>query len=53
MKGRNVGTVRRETSKQGLIRGKDLPIEHPEGCESPYDSLDQITNLTYSLIYGP
>ena len=53
MEGRNVGTIEEESPKQGLINTKDLPIELPEGHESPYHRLDQTTNLTYSLIYGP
>ena len=40
MEGRNVDTIREEWPKQGLIRAKDLPIELPVGCESPYRRLD-------------
>ena len=29
-----------ESPKRGLISVKDLPIEFPEGCESPYHRLD-------------
>ena len=47
MKGRNVGTIREESPKQGLTSAKDLPIELPE---SPYHRLDLLTNLTYSLM---
>ena len=39
MEGRNVGT-KGKSLKQGLISAKDLPIELPEGCESPYHRLD-------------
>ena len=34
------GTIRGESPKQGLISAKDLPIELPEGCESPYHRLE-------------
>ena len=34
------GHYRGESPKQGLISAKDLPIELPEGCESPYHRLD-------------
>ena len=40
MEGRNVGTIRRKSPKQGLISTKDLPIKLPEKCESPYHRLD-------------
>ena len=41
MEGRNVGTIGGgESPKQGLIKAKDLPIELPKGCESPYHRLD-------------
>ena len=53
MEGRNVGTVGGKSPKQCLISAKDLPMELPEGYEFPYHRLDKITNLTYSLIYGP
>ena len=39
MEGRNVGTIGRESPKQGLISAKD-PIELPPGCVSPYHRLD-------------
>ena len=39
MEGRNVGTVERKSPKQGLTSAKDLPIEFPEGRESPYHRL--------------
>ena len=35
MERRNVGTIRVKSPKQGLTRAKDLPIELPEGHESP------------------
>ena len=35
MEGRNVGTITGKSRKQGLISAKDLPMELPEGCESP------------------
>ena len=31
MEGRNVGTIKRESHKQGLTSAKDLTIELPEG----------------------
>ena len=54
MEGRHVGTIGEgESPKQSLVSAKDLLIELQEGCESPYHRLNKITNLTYSLIYGP
>ena len=35
MEGRNVGTKREKRPKQGLTSANDLPIELPEGRESP------------------
>ena len=52
MEGRNVGTKGKST-KQSLTSAKDLSMELPEGHESPYHRLGKLTNLTYSLIYGP
>ena len=52
MKERNVGT-KRKGHEQGLTSAKDLTIELPEGREFTYHRLDKLTNLTYSLIYGP
>ena len=40
IEGRNVGTIVGKSPKQGIINAKDLPIELPEGCESPYHRLD-------------
>ena len=40
MEGRNVGTIRGESSKLGLISAKDLPIELTQGRESPYHRID-------------
>ena len=40
MEGRNAGTIRGESPEQGLTSAKDLPIELPEGRESPYHRLD-------------
>ena len=40
MEGRNVGTIRGESPKQGLTSGKDLTIEHPEGRKSLGHRLD-------------
>ena len=45
---RNVGT-KEKSPKQSLASAKDLTIELPEG----HHRLDQLTNLTYSLTYGP
>ena len=52
MEERSLGT-KGKTSKQDLTRVKELTIELPEGRESPYHRLYQLTNLTYSLIYDP
>ena len=52
MEERNVGT-KGKSPKQGLTNDKDLPMELPEGRETPYHRLDKLTNLTYSLIYCP
>ena len=53
MEGRNVGTIRGKSLKQGLTSAKDLRMELSERRESPYHRLNKLTNLTYSLIYGP
>ena len=37
---RNVGTIRGKSPKQDLTSAKDLPIELPEGRETPYHRLD-------------
>ena len=42
-----------KSPKQGLTSAKDLPIELLQGRESPYHRLNELTNLTCSLIYGP
>ena len=34
------GTIRGKSPKQGLTSAKDLPIELPEGRESPYHRLN-------------
>ena len=49
---RNVRT-KGKSPKQDLTSAKDLNIELLEGRESHYYRLDYLTNLTYSLIYGP
>ena len=40
MEGRNVGTIRGKSLKQGLTSAKDLTIELSGGRESPYPRLD-------------
>ena len=45
MEEKNVGT-KEKSPKQALTSAKDLTIELPEGRESPYHRLDQLT-------YGP
>ena len=40
MEGRNMGTIKKKSPKQGLTSAKDLTIEIPDGCESPYHRLD-------------
>ena len=40
MEGKNVGIIRGKSPKQGLTNAKDLPMELPEGRESPYHRLD-------------
>ena len=40
MEGRNVGTIKGKSSKQGLTNAKDVTIELPEGRGSPYHRLD-------------
>ena len=40
MEGRNVGTIRRKSSKQDLTSAEDLTIELPEGRDSLYHGLD-------------
>ena len=52
VKERNVGT-KMKNPRQSLTIAHDLTIELPEGRESPYHRLAYLTNLTYSLIYGP
>ena len=42
-----------KSPKHDITSAKDLTIEHNEGRESPYHRLDSLTNLTYSLNYGP
>ena len=39
MEERNVGT-KRKSPNQGLTNAKDLPMELPEGRQSPYHILD-------------
>ena len=39
-----------KSPKQDLTSAKDLI---PEGRESSYHRLDSLTNVNYSLIYGP
>ena len=38
--GRNVGTIRGKSPKQGITAAKDSTIELSEGRESPYHRLD-------------
>ena len=45
--------TKEKSLKQDLTSAKDWTIELPEGRESPYDKLNQLTNLTYGLSYGP
>ena len=40
MEGRNVGTIREKSPKQGLASDKDLTIELPEVRESSYHGLN-------------
>ena len=40
MEGRNVGTIRGKSPKEGITNAKDLPMELPEGHESHYHKLD-------------
>ena len=52
MEGRKAGT-KGKSPKQDLTRAKDLTMGLPEGNESNYHRLDHLTNIAYSLIYGP
>ena len=40
MEGRNVGTVKGESPKQGLASAKDITMELTDGLESPYHRLE-------------
>ena len=40
MEEKNVGTIWAKRPKQDLTSAKDIPIELPEGRESPYHRLD-------------
>ena len=46
MEGRNFGTIRGKSPKQGLTSAKNLIIDLSEGREFHYHRLDQLTNLT-------
>ena len=45
--------TKRKSPKQGLFSVEELTIELPERRESSYHRLEKLTNLNYSLIYGP
>ena len=53
LKERNVDT-KKKSPKQGLTSAEDLTIKlRNKGRDSTYHSQIKLTNLTYSIIYGP